>query len=38
MNQLTLCGCIDVYYIVKMLHLQRTGIFQSVVGRPGSFD
>ncbi|KAM7536152.1 hypothetical protein Aperf_G00000090774 [Anoplocephala perfoliata] len=28
-NQLTLSGNIDVYYIVKMLHLQRTNIFQS---------
>ncbi|KAH9285187.1 Receptor-type tyrosine-protein phosphatase gamma [Echinococcus granulosus] len=28
-NQLTLSGYIDVYYIVKMLHLQRTGIFES---------
>ncbi|KAL5965011.1 Receptor-type tyrosine-protein phosphatase zeta [Taenia solium] len=28
-NQLTLSGYIDVYYVVKMLHLQRTGIFES---------
>lgn len=30
-NQLTLSGYIDVYYVVKMLHLQRTGIFESPV-------
>ncbi|KAL5109470.1 Receptor-type tyrosine-protein phosphatase gamma [Taenia crassiceps] len=28
-NQLTLSGYLDVYYVVKMLHLQRTGIFES---------
>ncbi|VUZ48920.1 unnamed protein product [Hymenolepis diminuta] len=28
-NQFNLSGNIDIYYIVKMLHLQRTGIFQS---------
>ncbi|VDD82139.1 unnamed protein product [Mesocestoides corti] len=28
-NQLTMAGYIDVYFIVKMLHLQRTGIFKS---------